>query len=381
MLHLFDKVYVCLDYLLDTSKKRIIVSEKTDLYVKHGLQPIKHSVKNFEELIGEKGIYDTWEKFLTSLERENKFRIYVNMDSFNKFFIHWIKTLFSNMSHNMAFCVYNCYVQRFKIHFPSTVLNTGFLDYRKQNLLNFSLLTKKEFYQLFDSVNPWPNEERRKKWVSKNLEGISLEWHLANYFVDKNHLKIFKEKYLHILTKALWVEVSEWYQYITKYFMKPEVQKELGLKINWDDEDWREIFKNHPKLKWMFDDELKYITKNTPYFLAHIDEALEVGNLLKTFWFKDILIDDKVRLLDKDYFESDHAQYVFKTLEILLRNKDKLSEKEFAEFIENDFGKKESVSVIFDLLNHATKWNTLLIQFIYELRKNNDARLKEMAIV
>lgn len=378
MLHLFDKVYVCLEYLLDASKKRIIVSDRKDLKSEYGLQPIKHHVEKFEDLIGEKGIYPEWEDFLSSLENENKFRIYVNIDSFNKFFVYWIKTIFPNITKNLAFCIYNCYVQRFKIHFPSIVLNTSFLDYRKENLLNFKLLSKEDFYLLFEKSKPWKNESRRKLWVEKNVEGFSLEWHLANYFIDKNHLKVFKEKYLHILCKALWVEVSEWYQYITKYFMKKEVQKELGLKINWDDENWREIFKSHPKLYWMFDDDLNYISKNPFYFLAHVDKALEVGQLLKTFWFKDIPIDDKIRLLDKDYFESDHAQYTFKSLEILLQNKDNLTEKEFAEFIEKDFG-RESVSIIFDLLNHATKWNTILIQLIYELRNDNDVRLKELS--
>jgi hypothetical protein len=44
--------------------------------------------------------------------------------------------------------------------------------------------------------------------------------------------------------------------------MKPNVKKELGIDINWDDEDWRYKFKTHPSMGWMFDDDLKYITKN-----------------------------------------------------------------------------------------------------------------------
>jgi len=378
MLHLFHKTYVCPIFMLDNSKKRVIVT-KDYIDTDTKLNPIKHTVSDFDSLIGADGIYKNWHTFLISLDNEEKFRIYVDIDAFNKFFVYWIKTLFPNISTNLAYKCYNCSIQRLKIHFTQAMLNNSYVDYRKFDVLNLKLLTKTEFYNFFPKQIPWENNEDRKQWVKNHLEKISIEWHLANYFTDRSHLKYFKEKYLYVLTKALSIEVHEWYEYIVKYFMKPNVKKELGIDINWDDEDWRYKFKTHPSMGWMFDDDLKYITKNMIYFKAHIREALDVGKLLKSFWFKDIKVDDKVRILDKDYFESDHANFTFNTLETLIINQDNLSDDYINNIIDKDIG-RESVSIIFDLLNHVLKWNPILVQLIYELHYTNNPQLKELTI-
>ena len=379
MLHLFNKVYVCPEVLLDNSKKRIIVSPNKELNQPSNLNVIKHCVDSYNDLVGQQGIYKTWEELLLSLEYEHKLRFYVDMPTFNIMFVNWMKTLFPKLDSHVAFCCYNAYVQRLHTFFPQTVTNRSFLDYNKERLLGLKFLSKEEFTKLFDSSIPWTDDAVRSSWVTKHLEDVSLEWHLSTYFNDPVHLKNFREKYLLILTKALIIEVLEWYQYIIKYFMKPQVKQELGINIKWDSEDWRGQLKTHPVVGWMFDDDLRYVSKDTTYFLAHIDEALAVGEYLKTFWFKDIKIDDAVRLLDEDYFESDHANFTFQTLRSLIKNKDTLTDEELNEIISNDFG-RESVSIIFDLLNHSTKWNTILLQLIYELRDTDNDKFSQLKI-
>lgn len=379
MLHLFNKVYVCPEVLLDNSKKRIIISRHTELNQPSNLNVVKHYCESYELLVGNVGVYKNWHELLLSLEHEDKLRFYADMPAFNIIFINWMKTIFPNITSEVAFCCYNTYVQRLHLFFPQAVTNKGFLDYNKFKLLNLQFLTKVEFAKLFTELTPWDDETDRHAWVSAHIEDVSLEWHLATFFNKPEHLDNFREKYLTILTKALSIEVLEWYQYIIKYFMKPQVKKELGLDIKWDSENWHSQMKAHPQIGWMFDDDLKYVTRDTAYFLAHVDQALEVGEFLKTFWFKDIKIDDAVRLLDQDYFESDHANFTFQTLRSLIKNKDTLSNQALNEIIKNDFG-RESVSIVFDLLNHSTKWNTILLQLIYELRDTNDARFKQLVI-
>lgn len=379
MLHLFNKVYVCPEVLLDNSKKRIIVSSHTELNQQSNLNVVKHYCKSYDALVGTDGVYKTWHELLLSLEYEAKLRFYVDMPTFNIVFINWMKTIFPKMESDIAFCCYNTYVQRLHLFFPQAITHRGFLDYNKFKLLDLRFLSKKEFTQLFNELTPWEDDEVRHAWVNKHIEDISLEWHLSTYFNNPDHLQNFREKYLNILVKALSIEVLEWYQYIIKYFMKPQVKQELGLSVAWDSEDWHAQMKAHPQIGWMFDDDLKYVTKDTAYFLAHIDQALEVGEFLKTFWFKDIKIDDAVRLLDEDYFESDHANFTFQTLRSLIKHKDTLTDEALNEIIKNDFG-RESVSIVFDLLNHSTKWNTILLQLIYELRDTNDTRFNQLVI-
>lgn len=372
MLHLFDKIYVCPDFLLDASKNRIIISHADGLDQNSRLSPIKHCVKTFDELP-----YKNWQALLENLEYAGKLRFYVDMPAFDIIFVNWVKTIFPNITDELAFYCYNAYVQRLTLHFPAIVLNRGFLDYNKFNLQNLKFLSKQEFYELFNSTQPWDDEQARKEWVEKHKEGFSIEWHMANYFNDEKHLDVFRDKYIYVLTKALAMEVSEWYFYVIKYFMQPNVKQAFDININWDDTDWRGKLRAHPKLGWMFDNELKFITRDSAFFLAHLDQILELGTYLQDFWFKDIQIDDKTRLLDEDYFESNHAHFVFDTLKSLIQKQDYLSADEINSIIKKDF-ERENVSIVFDILTHVQKWNGYLLQLVYELKNKQDPRLKQL---
>jgi phosphoribosylpyrophosphate synthetase len=87
----------------------------------------------------------------------------------------------------------------------------------------------------------------------------------------------------------------------------------------------------------------------------------------------------KHTLIDADYFESDHAQFVFKTLDKLLINLGHFSDQEIETYIEEDI-KDETVSTIFDLLNSHYKYNTWMMHFIYDMRANNNPDLYQLRI-
>jgi hypothetical protein len=370
MFHLFNKIYVCPDFLLDSTKRHITISKlysvnNTDAY------------SSIDELIGVDKKFNNWHEFLLKIGKEDKYRIYADVESLAYIFAAWIKTIFPDMTKELAYKFYNTAVQRLKIHFSGATLNGNFLRNHKSELMDVKFLTKLEFYQLFDNLTVWNDEQSRSSWLNKNKELFSIEWHLAMYFNDKSHLAVFRDKYIYVLSKALAMEVSEWYFYVVKYFMQPGVKKELGISIEWDSDDWRQQLKSYPNLAWMFDDSLKYVTRDSTYFLTHIDEILDLGKQLQTFWFKDILIDDKNRLLDEDYFESNHAHFVFDTLSRLLKNYDTMSDEEINAIIDADF-EAENVSIMFDILTHVIKWNPYMLQLIYELKNTNSDELKQM---
>jgi hypothetical protein len=370
MFHFFDKIYVCPDFLLDSTKRHIIISKT---YSKSN----PNAFSSIHELIGNGKKFNTWYDFLLAIGKEDKFRIYADVESLAYIFIGWIKTIFPNMNQHLAYKFYNTAVQRLKIHFSGATLNGNFLRNHKSELMDVKFLNKVQFYDLFDCINVWEDDQQRRTWVENNKELFSIEWHLAVYFNDKQHLSVFRDKYIYVLSKALAMEVSEWYFYVVKYFMQPGVKRELGIDIKWDSDDWRQQLKSYPKLAWMFDDNLKYVTRDSTYFLAHIDEILDLGKKLQNFWFKDIPVDNKNRLLDEDYFESNHAHFVFDTLSRLLKNYNSMSDEEINAIIDADF-EAENVSIMFDILTHVIKWNPYMLQLIYELKNTNSDELKQM---
>jgi hypothetical protein len=373
MFHLFDKIYVCPDFLIDEYKKRIIVSNSyhSNTIKQDGL--LTKSYPSIEELLKE----ITWPDFLDIVSREDKFRIYADVNSLAVIYINWLKTIFPDITKELAYKFYNTAVQRLKIHFAGATISSNFLKYHKHELMSVKFMPRAEFYQNFDSSTPWTDDTLRRQWVLANQEKFSIEWHIAAYFNDKSHLDIFRDKYLYVLAKAIGMEVSEWYFYIIKYFMQPGVKKEMNISVSWDDEDWRGALKEHQDLAWMFDDDLKYVTRDSTYLLTHVEEALTLGKKLQSFWFKDIKVDDKNRLLDEDYFESNHADFVFKTLNRLMKNQDQLTNEEIDEIIRDDV-EAENVSIVFDILTHVIKCNPYQLQLIYELKNTNSPELSQL---
>lgn len=376
MIHLLKRNYLVPDFKAENNKKRLIVSKEYDKVNSirvsfDNLQPCVFSCDSFESLIGPGEYFNSWGDFLIFLEAEEKIYIYVDEDAMMKFFILWVKTIMPNMTPAVAYRCYNTYVQRIKIQFPAVILNNSFLEYRKSQLLSYKLPSKASFIKAFGNMNTGLDETTRKQWVDKNKSDISLEWHLANYEIDRNHLSVFKQKYIEILIKACAIEVTEWYQYITKYFMQPKVKDELGINVSWDDEDWNAELKKCKKIEWMFDDELLYVSKNIPYFLSNIDKALEVGKILQDFWFKDLKIDDHIRLLDEDYFESNHAQFVFSSLKHISKDLNYLNDETIHKIIKEE-KQFEEISIIFDLLQHVHKWNHYLVQYIHSIKDTDE---------
>jgi len=377
MIHLLRRNYLVPDFKAENNVKRIIVTKQYNniqsLRVTFdNLQPCVLSCDGYESLIGSESRFKTWHEFLAFISSEEKLYIFVDEDSMMKLFILWVKTIMPSMTATIAYRCYNTYVQRIKVQFPAMIMNASFLDYRKSQLLSYVLPNKASFTELFESMDIQMSETDRVEWVDLNKSDFSLEWHLANYEIDKSHISVFKQKYINILIKACAIEVSEWYQYITKYFMQPNVKEKLGISVSWDSEDWNAELKKCDKISWMFDDELLYVSKNIPYFLSNIDKALLVGTFLQDFWFKDLKIDDHIRLLDEDYFESNHAQFVFSSLKHISKNLDYLDDDTIHQIIKEE-KQFEEISIIFDLLQHDShKWNHYLVQYIHSIKDTND---------
>jgi hypothetical protein len=54
-----------------------------------------------------------------------------------------------------------------------------------------------------------------------------------------------------------------------------------------------------------------------------------------------------------------------------------MTSEQINSILKKDF-EKDNVSIVFDILTHVQKWNNYILQLVYELKNNNDPRLKQM---
>jgi len=395
MLHLFNKVYVYPDFMLDNTETFMLISKKPHVQElqktvddANGKQSIGTIVSTIDDLFNKLHV-ETWLDFFELLSNQQTVNIYADIDTINQIYVAFIKTLFPSITKTLAYKIYNTYIQRITICFPSIVSNKSFVELRKQDMFDIQALTKVEFSSLFESM-PLSDEAKRKQWILNNIIEFSFEFHIATYFNDNTHFDNFKDKYVYFITKACYNEVYEWYEFFSNHFMLPTAKAVLNHNIDWDSENWREKLKQNPDIGWFFDDELMYATRNYHYFISHIPEAKKVAQLILDFVNKGLTgfsTGDKetrelkrVGLMDRDYFTSMHVQYVYEILGKITESFDELDDEYLHQYIRNDI-QNENVSALFDLLNETHKHNSWLMELIYELRTSNQEELKQMNLL
>lgn len=134
-----------------------------------------------------------------------------------------------------------------------------------------------------------------------------FELHYANYLLTKD--KNFENKYIELVKGACYAEFYEWYEYITKHLFDERVQKAFNLDIKYED-NWQEKFKENELLGW------SYNNTSVEVFMKNIDKVYRIGEIMRTFFNERT----SLSTLDKDYFESDHADLVLNTIKALKEN-------------------------------------------------------------
>lgn len=108
----------------------------------------------------------------------------------------------------------------------------------------------------------------------------------------------FEDHYYNFVIDSCFSEFMEWYEYIVKHLMNQDVQQAFGLTPS------------NIHMWWAF----RITNRNS--FLSNIEAAIETGNIMKSFFNSRRALST----VDNDYFESDHAQIVLDTLELIKSN-------------------------------------------------------------
>ena len=196
MLHLFDKVYIVSDSLVNINFDRVVISQQYGKQMLETLDKIAYGDliaygANINEVLAD----SSFPEFIQLIKNkaavsDKKIIIYADDASFSKFLAMWFKSIFKNISLESAWLILSSYIEKEKLMRGSrTNLYTA-------NVADvFSLLTEEQFTSDFTDA------------ISHDLiditSSISFEILLANYINNNTYKEELKSSIITILKRAL----------------------------------------------------------------------------------------------------------------------------------------------------------------------------------
>lgn len=206
MLHLFKKVYLASDSVIDVNFDRVVISARYGIKMLDALQKVSGGKlisygTTYEEVVGDIGFAD----FISILDAhhiqtDKKVIIYADDAAFSKIAAAWYKSIFSNISSSDAWGIVSYYID-------------------KQNAMrNWRTTTSATNEQLFQHVTKQRFETDFAACDSHDLQHnnhISFELLLADYLhgsaAYKDQLKVAAQTLLQRSIKELAIEVKHSY--------------------------------------------------------------------------------------------------------------------------------------------------------------------------
>jgi hypothetical protein len=214
MLHLFDKVYIVSDVLVNINFDRVVISQQYGKQMSEALDKIAYGdLIAYGATVDEALTNSTFPEFIQLIknkaaESNKKIIIYADDLSFSKFTSLWFKSIFKNISAESAWLILSSYIEKEKLMKGSREA------YTSTTTEIFPLLTEEQFTNDFSSAQ------------SHDLVGvessISFEILLANYISNNTHKEELKSSVINILKRALTelaIEIK--YSYV-KNFKNPK---------------------------------------------------------------------------------------------------------------------------------------------------------------
>lgn len=227
MFHLFSKVYLVSDKLININYDRVVISEEHG----HSMYEALYKVSSGELIDYASSIDDIllkyeFDDFIQMLknriqETDKKILIYVDDVNFSKFLAIWFKSIFINISVEEAWTIVSSHVNKEKFLKNSRSSDTS----TEEDI--FSSVTKEKFLIDFGNANSFDLTE-----ISKFL---SLDLLLVNYLSTRTYKEELKTSCKTLLTRSL-VEIAIEIKYsFVKNFNKsnyPALSKDFDFFTN-----------------------------------------------------------------------------------------------------------------------------------------------------
>lgn len=220
MIHLFKKVYISTDNLIDLEFDRVVISAEAGFPMLQALERHVQGVllaygQNFEELIGEGKQFVTWIDFFRYLDEKvtasnKKLLIYCDNQSLLKILIVWFRTILSNSTKTSIESLIKSLIFRYNVFYKGRYsLNNGRSDITYN--IEYS-----NFSEIYDSVQTNVDNS----FVEDFKDYVGVEFLLASYLYNgsrkeelKNSIKVLAKKGLE---KFLYELKEVFYAHLTK---------------------------------------------------------------------------------------------------------------------------------------------------------------------
>ena len=240
MLHLFKKIYLAHENIIDVNFDRVVIStingvKARDFLQAHHGQLLSYG-QSMDELIGEDKTYSSFTNMLDTLatkssETGKRIVIYVDNNNFTKFIIHWYKTVLANPDETATLNLVNSNIFKYK------VFNRG----------RFARVTKGSLadeIELKDFSTEWSNisaPSDRATFVSNHKSGFSVELLLATYLNNGNQKAELKDVIKILMKKDLEKYILELKEVFFEHYLTPSFASQLNLAKTYTMENQSDI--------------------------------------------------------------------------------------------------------------------------------------------
>jgi hypothetical protein len=195
MLHLFDKIYIISDKLVNINFDRVVISQEYGVQMSETLDKVAYgNLIAFGTTVDEvlsNSDFSTFIQMLKSksLESNKKIIIYADDLAFSKFTALWFKSIFRNASADSAWLILSLYIEKEKLMKGSREA------YTSTTAEIFTLLTEEQFANDFTAAQSYD--------LAGISSGVSFEILLANYISNNTYKEELKTSIVNILKRSL----------------------------------------------------------------------------------------------------------------------------------------------------------------------------------
>jgi hypothetical protein len=241
MIHLFNRVYLNTDELIELEHKKIFISEVSIKFLLEDIQNKKNTILesfiNFEEIIQK---YNSLDNFLFRLSTVNeKIIIYANEKNYLLFLISFLTSLLKNCDEEKMYYLIKSFLFRDSI-FNDSRFNFG---HKKKNKICHTLNLK----------NYKKNYSLRKKENFERFKGnFSVEYLLCSFLFNGLFKEELKLSMINLIRKDLVKYLYELKEIFLVHMRTPHFTNKLGLKRKYDFSNFDEILNDNSKFTNLF---------------------------------------------------------------------------------------------------------------------------------
>ena len=377
-LNLFGKVYLAPDYLYDNAYDRIIFSQERnqaeylnyDSFDMAGFNSeVIYSGASINNIIGDaEKQYQSIAHYLKHLyDTGFEGRIYADEESWLPIFFSWIKIALPNATNDIIFVIYNTIKQREELVWPDNKDLRTFAVSRLETknaeviLDKITLIEKLDAFNLQDTADVNFYNDLRLSL----MKDLSVEIQIASYLAGVSDISIISDKIKIIYSKVVFNVLNDLKDYIRDNIMTENVKTLTGVDLSWEDQNWQQTLEQKSEdMGFLFDSSVDSLNTTAEYRLSNIDKAIKWCEWVLANFTSDL--ENDIELFDI----KTASQHIVDNANCFSLDSE-TSLQAIQNLIEFDVN-YSGTTLIFQTEYLRDKINTFLIEYIYQMKKNNN---------